>query len=216
MEICPTAVVLAPAERIWDLLTDPRKLAQRTGIKVVEGPAGSISAGNHVVLGAGPLRITFDVLDMRPPRQLTLMAGSRLGSQSTNRFRSRRSTLTRAASHTTDTSASCQAGGDSSSRKSSAGGSPPDRPVRSRLKRAAEADAKSPRLPARRHEDGDARAVTPGRRRAAIAPGAAHRRARTDRDPSDCPFHRQAALAPTASAAPVVSMPGGPRRAARP
>lgn len=72
MEVCPTDVVLAPAERIWDLLTDPRKLAQWTGTRVVEGPAGPMSAGDHVVLGAGPLRITFDVLDMRPPRQLTL------------------------------------------------------------------------------------------------------------------------------------------------
>ncbi len=72
MEVCPTDVVLAPAERIWDLLTDPRKLAQWTGTRVVEGPAGPMSAGDHVVLGAGPLRITFDVLDMRPARQLTL------------------------------------------------------------------------------------------------------------------------------------------------
>lgn len=28
MEVCPTDVLLAPAERIWHLLTDPRKLAQ--------------------------------------------------------------------------------------------------------------------------------------------------------------------------------------------
>jgi uncharacterized protein YndB with AHSA1/START domain len=74
MEVCPTDVVLAPAERIWDLLTDPRKLAQWTGMKLVEGPAGPMSAGDRVVLGAGPLRITFDVLDTRPPRQLTLDA----------------------------------------------------------------------------------------------------------------------------------------------
>ena len=74
MEVCPTDVILAPAERIWDLLTDPRKLAQWTGMKLVEGPAGPMSTGDRVVLGAGPLRITFDVLDTRPPRQLTLDA----------------------------------------------------------------------------------------------------------------------------------------------
>ena len=72
MEVCPTDVVLAPAERIWQLLTDPRKLAQWTGLKLVEGPACQMSAGDHLVLGAGGLRITFDVLDMRPPRALTL------------------------------------------------------------------------------------------------------------------------------------------------
>ncbi len=71
MEVCPTDVLLAPAERIWHLLTDPRKLAQWTGTTLVEGPAGPMSAGDHLVLGAGPLRITLDVLDMRPPRELT-------------------------------------------------------------------------------------------------------------------------------------------------
>jgi len=72
MEVCPTEVLLAPAERIWLLLTDPRKLAQWTRLKLVEGPACPMSAGDHLVLGAFGLRITFDVLDMRPPRELTL------------------------------------------------------------------------------------------------------------------------------------------------
>ena len=72
MEVCPTDVVLAPAERIWHLLTDPRKLAQWTGLKLVEGPARPMSAGDHLALGFGVLRITFDVLDVRPPRELTL------------------------------------------------------------------------------------------------------------------------------------------------
>ena len=74
MEVCPTEVLLAPADRIWHLLTDPRKLAKWTGTKLVEGPARSMGAGDHLVLGAGPLRITLDVLDMRPPRELTLDA----------------------------------------------------------------------------------------------------------------------------------------------
>jgi uncharacterized protein YndB with AHSA1/START domain len=72
MEVCPTDVVLAPAERIWHLLTDARKLAQWTGLKLVEGPARAMSAGDHLALGFGVLRITFDVLDMRPPRELVL------------------------------------------------------------------------------------------------------------------------------------------------
>ena len=72
MEVCPTDVVLAPAERIWHLLTDPRELAQWTGMKLVEGPAGPMREGDHVVLGAGPLRITFDVLDVRQQRELML------------------------------------------------------------------------------------------------------------------------------------------------
>ena len=72
MEVCPTDVVLAPAERIWHLITDPRKLAQWTGTTLVEGPACPMSAGDHLALGRGGLRITFDVLEMRPPWELTL------------------------------------------------------------------------------------------------------------------------------------------------
>ena len=72
MEACSTAVLLAPAERIWHLFTDPRKLAQWTGLKLIEGPARPMSAGDHLALGFGLLRITFDVLDVRPPRELTL------------------------------------------------------------------------------------------------------------------------------------------------
>ena len=79
MEVCPTDILLAPAERIWHLLTDPRKLAQWTGLKLVEGPACLMSAGDHLVLGAFGLRITFDVLEMRPPREFTLDVGLPFG-----------------------------------------------------------------------------------------------------------------------------------------
>src|SRR3954471_14474235 len=72
MKVCPTDIVLAPAEGIWDLLTDPRKLAQWTGLNLVEGPERPMSAGDRLVLGAFGLRINFDVLAMRPTRELTL------------------------------------------------------------------------------------------------------------------------------------------------
>jgi uncharacterized protein YndB with AHSA1/START domain len=72
MQVCPTDVVFAPAERIWQLLTDARKLAQWTGLEVVEGPACLMNAGDHLALGFAGLRITCDVLDVRPPLELTL------------------------------------------------------------------------------------------------------------------------------------------------
>ena len=72
MEVGGTDVLLAPAERIWHLLTDPHKLAQWTGTKLVEGPACPMSVGDHLVCRAGGLRISCDVLDMHPPRQLML------------------------------------------------------------------------------------------------------------------------------------------------
>ena len=72
MEVCPTDVVFASAERIWHLLTDPCELARWTGTKLVEGPARVVSPGDHLVLRAGPMHIIFDVLDMKAPRQLAL------------------------------------------------------------------------------------------------------------------------------------------------
>ena len=72
MEVCATDVLLAPAERIWRLFTDLRQLAQWTGTKLVEGSACPIGAGDHLVFRAGGLRITVDVFDMRPPRELML------------------------------------------------------------------------------------------------------------------------------------------------
>jgi uncharacterized protein YndB with AHSA1/START domain len=72
MEVCPTDVILAPAERVWRLLTNPHELAQWSGTKLVEGPARAVSAGDRLVFRVGILHITFDVLDMQAPRQLTL------------------------------------------------------------------------------------------------------------------------------------------------
>ncbi len=72
MEVCPSDLLLAPADRIWHLLTEPRKVAQWTGTKLVEGGACSVSAGDHFTLRAGVARIIFDVVDVRAPRQLTL------------------------------------------------------------------------------------------------------------------------------------------------
>src|SRR5262249_29171838 len=79
MEVCPTEVVLAPAERIWDLLTDPGELEQWTGTKVVRGPMKPLGTGDHLVLRTGVLCITFDVLDTQPPRLLTLDVGLPFG-----------------------------------------------------------------------------------------------------------------------------------------
>jgi len=72
MEVCPTDVILAPAERVWTLLTNPDELAQWSGTKLVEGPARAVKPGDRLVFQAGLLHIIFDVSDMQAPRQLTL------------------------------------------------------------------------------------------------------------------------------------------------
>ena len=79
MDVCPTDVINAPAERIWDLLTDPRALAHWTGTTLVERRTGTLRAGDRFVLRAGVFRITFGVLDMSPPQQLTLDVGLPFG-----------------------------------------------------------------------------------------------------------------------------------------
>jgi|SRR6516225_3136217 len=71
MDVCPTDVIFAPAERIWYLMTDTRELAQWSGTRLVEGPA-VLSPGDHLLLRAGIFHVTFDVLDMQAPRRLTL------------------------------------------------------------------------------------------------------------------------------------------------
>ena len=72
MDVCPTDILLAPAERIWNLLTDPRKLAQWTATTLVQGPAGPMTAGDHIVVRAGMFRIVLRVVDLRPLSQLVL------------------------------------------------------------------------------------------------------------------------------------------------
>ena len=72
MDVCPTDVISAPAERIWSLMTDTRELVQWSGTRLVEGPAGVLSPGDHLLLRAGIFHVTFDVLDMEAPSRLTL------------------------------------------------------------------------------------------------------------------------------------------------
>jgi hypothetical protein len=72
MNVCPTDIVLAPAERIWNLLTDRRKLAEWTGTRLAHGPAGPLATGDQFVLRAGMFRLSLKVVDVRPPWQLVL------------------------------------------------------------------------------------------------------------------------------------------------
>ena len=72
MDVCPTDIILAPAERIWGLVTDPRGLARWSGTRLVQAPTRAIRAGDQLVFRDGVFPITFDVVDLEAPRQLTL------------------------------------------------------------------------------------------------------------------------------------------------
>ena len=79
MEVCPTDVIFAPAERVWHLVTSPIELAKWTGTKLVEGPAHAMSPGDRLVFRAGLPHIVFDVLGMEATRELTLDIALPLG-----------------------------------------------------------------------------------------------------------------------------------------
>ena len=73
MDVCPTDIILAPAERIWHLLADPRELAKWSGTKLIEGPRREVALAIIFVLRAGmSMHITCDILDAQAPRQLAL------------------------------------------------------------------------------------------------------------------------------------------------
>src|SRR6516164_998171 len=72
MEVFPTEVIHAPAERIWQLLIDPRELAQWSGTKLLSAPARPVRTGDLLVLRTGVMNVAFEVLDAEPPQSLRL------------------------------------------------------------------------------------------------------------------------------------------------
>ncbi len=72
---CPTEIVDAPPERVWELLTRPAQLARWSRAKLLEGPLRPLEAGDVLVLGAGiahRLKVTIEVKAVERMRQLTL------------------------------------------------------------------------------------------------------------------------------------------------
>ena len=75
IQVCPTNIVQASPDRIWDLLTNPRELARWSGTAVVEAPDREITAGDRLVLGAGianRFRVIFGVREAVRPRLLSI------------------------------------------------------------------------------------------------------------------------------------------------
>jgi uncharacterized protein YndB with AHSA1/START domain len=71
-ETCPTDVIRASPERVWELLTNPVRLGW-LGLKVVEAPALKLAAGDRIVFGPAPrLRMSWGVLSVEPLRMLEL------------------------------------------------------------------------------------------------------------------------------------------------
>jgi uncharacterized protein YndB with AHSA1/START domain len=71
-ETCPTDIIHASPERVWELLVNPARLGW-LGVKVVEAPARDLAVGDRLVFGPAPgLRLSWDVLSVEPQRTLEL------------------------------------------------------------------------------------------------------------------------------------------------
>jgi uncharacterized protein YndB with AHSA1/START domain len=71
-ETCPTDVIRASPERVWELLTNPARFGW-LGVRVVEAPARNLAVGDRLVFGPAPgLRLSWDVLSVEPLRTLEL------------------------------------------------------------------------------------------------------------------------------------------------
>ena len=75
LHVCPTDVVNAPAERIWQLVATPRELTRWSDTTVIDAPDRELRGGDRLVLGAGlgyRLKVIFHVREAARPRELAL------------------------------------------------------------------------------------------------------------------------------------------------
>ena len=75
IQVCPTDIVRASPDRIWDLLTNPWELAGWSDTALADAPEREITAGDQLVLGAGiahRFRVVFRVREAVRPRLLSI------------------------------------------------------------------------------------------------------------------------------------------------
>jgi uncharacterized protein YndB with AHSA1/START domain len=71
-ETCPTAIIGAAPERVWELLTNPERFGW-LGVKVIESPARHLAVGDRLCFGPAPgLHLSWTVLSIEPFRTLEL------------------------------------------------------------------------------------------------------------------------------------------------
>jgi uncharacterized protein YndB with AHSA1/START domain len=73
--VCPTDVVLASADRVWDLLTIPGQFEPWSGAKVLKAPPHRLAEGDDLVLGDGPLhrfQVKLHIIRAERPEELAL------------------------------------------------------------------------------------------------------------------------------------------------
>ena len=73
IQTCPTELVHAPAERVWELLTIPVEFAKWSETSLIAGPARPLTVGDCLVVGSGfthRVKVYLDLLAAKPPQEL--------------------------------------------------------------------------------------------------------------------------------------------------
>jgi uncharacterized protein YndB with AHSA1/START domain len=79
IQTCPTDVIAAPVERVWDLLTQPARLAAWSGTVLNQGLHRALATGDRVTLTRFGLRVQVEVRAIEPRRTLALDVSLPLG-----------------------------------------------------------------------------------------------------------------------------------------
>jgi hypothetical protein len=82
LHVCPTDIIHAPAERVWQLVAMPQVLAGWTDTRIIEAPDGELQTGDRLVLGAGMghrIQVIFTVCNAVRTRRLDLHISLPLG-----------------------------------------------------------------------------------------------------------------------------------------
>lgn len=75
IQVCPSDIVCASVDRVWDALTIPSELERWTETRILAGPARALQVGDRLVLGVGPghrLKVYFDVVEVERPASLAI------------------------------------------------------------------------------------------------------------------------------------------------
>lgn len=82
IQTCPSAIIQAPAERVWRFLARLSEWRRWADAKIVKGPDRPLAVGDAVVFRAGPgrlIEVCLKVVDVEPLRRLTLEVQLPLG-----------------------------------------------------------------------------------------------------------------------------------------
>jgi hypothetical protein len=84
---CPTDVFSVTPNRVWDALTIPRELARWMEMRILDGPARALEAGDRLVFGVGlsstilsrAIKVYFDIKEVERPTKFALDVSLPLG-----------------------------------------------------------------------------------------------------------------------------------------